>query len=121
MAFLYEILSDGTLGEFWTLGEKPAVVGRGEFADIYVEDGALSRSHFLVVREGQGFFVVDLDSQNGTWLGRERVSGRRLRSGDVIQAGQSRFCFSERTVEGDVSVEAITAAAESGASSAVTG
>ncbi len=108
MAFLYEILSDGSLGESWTLGETPVVVGRGEFAEIHVADTALSRSHFLLVREGPDFFVVDLDSQNGTWVSQKRVSGRRLRSGDVIQAGQSRFCFSERTLEGSIAVRAVT-------------
>jgi two-component system, cell cycle response regulator len=99
MAFLYQIGPDGSVEESWGVGEKPLVVGRGDSADIYIDDGALSRSHFLVVREGPGFFVVDLDSQNGTWIGRQRVSGRRLHSGEVIQAGQTRFCFSERPLE----------------------
>lgn len=108
MAFLYEIRSDGSLGESWPLGETPVVVGRGEFAEIHVPDSALSRSHFLLVREGHNFFVVDLDSQNGTWVSQKRVSGCRLRSGDVIQAGQSRFCFSERTMPDSIPVQAVT-------------
>jgi pSer/pThr/pTyr-binding forkhead associated (FHA) protein len=98
-AFLYQICPDGSVGESWGVDEKPLVVGRGDAADIYIDDGALSRSHFLVVKEGQSVFVVDLDSQNGTWVGRQRVSGRRLHSGEVIQAGQTRFCFSEQPLE----------------------
>jgi pSer/pThr/pTyr-binding forkhead associated (FHA) protein len=93
MAFLYEVLEDGSLGELWPVGEQPLVVGRGGQADICLDDGALSRSHFLVVKEAGQFFVVDLDSENGTWVGAQRVKGHKLHSGETIQAGQSKFCF----------------------------
>ncbi len=71
------------------------VVGRGETADAFVADNALSRGHFLIVREGGQFFVVDLDSQNGTSVNGKRKSGCKLSPDDVIEAGQSRFLFSK--------------------------
>jgi pSer/pThr/pTyr-binding forkhead associated (FHA) protein len=39
------------------------------------------------------FFVIDLDSTNGTYVNRQRVRAVRLASGDVIQAGQVELEF----------------------------
>jgi pSer/pThr/pTyr-binding forkhead associated (FHA) protein len=94
MAFLYRIQADGAPAESWPVGNQPLVVGRGDCAEALVGDDALSRSHFLVVKEGPDFVLADLDSQNGTSVNGKRVSGHKLRSGDVIHAGQSVFYFS---------------------------
>lgn len=93
MAFLYQIKSDGFPGEHWVVGDAPVVVGREEPADALVDDDALSRSHFLVVREGAEFFLVDLNSSNGTWVNGRPVAAHRLKSGEIICAGDSTFCF----------------------------
>ena len=93
MAFLYQIKPDGLPGDHWVVGDVPVVVGREEPADAQVDDEALSRTHFLVVREGQEYFLVDLNSSNGTWVNGRRVSALRLKSGEIICAGESAFCF----------------------------
>lgn len=98
MAFLYQIRLDGTQLERWEIGGKPLVVGRGECADAYVEDDALSRSHFLIVGEGDEFFLIDLNSSNGTWVSDARVSAHKLRSDEIIMAGESLFYFSRTPV-----------------------
>jgi pSer/pThr/pTyr-binding forkhead associated (FHA) protein len=98
MAWLYRIQADGSPAECWVLEEKPLVVGRGDFADAYVEDDALSQSHFLVVREGDGFFIVDLHSRNGTRVNGNRVAAHKLHANEFILAGQSLFCFVEPAV-----------------------
>jgi pSer/pThr/pTyr-binding forkhead associated (FHA) protein len=77
------------------LGTRPLVVGRGEFADAFVEDDALSRSHFLVTNEGTEFCLIDLHSRNGTWVNGERVSAHKLQSHEIITAGDSMFYFSD--------------------------
>ena len=93
MAFLCQIHSGGSLGEHWVLGDRPLVVGRGECADACVEDDALSRSHFLIVREAATFFLVDLDSRNGTRVNGKPVLAHKLQPNQIIQAGESVFCF----------------------------
>jgi pSer/pThr/pTyr-binding forkhead associated (FHA) protein len=98
MAFLYRVQPDGSLSQHWMLGGDCVVVGRGEFADAFVDDEALSRSHFLIVCEGKDYFAVDLDSQNGTWVKGKRISGCRLQSGDLVKAGQSFFFFSREPI-----------------------
>ena len=98
MAFLYRIKADGSEAERWELGDRPLVLGRGQLADACVTDSALSRSHFLIVRQGVDFFLVDLNSRNGTWLNGKRVSAHKLHPADIINAGGSVFCFADSTV-----------------------
>jgi pSer/pThr/pTyr-binding forkhead associated (FHA) protein len=100
--WLYHVLADGTPLKNWPVSQEPLVIGRGEFANAGVNDTALSRSHFMIVRESSQFFVVDLDSQNGTWIKGERITGRKLNPGDIISAGKSLFYFSpEELAPGD--------------------
>jgi pSer/pThr/pTyr-binding forkhead associated (FHA) protein len=99
MALLYQIQPDGTQVKHWDLSGKPFVVGRGDCADAFVEDDALSQSHFLITSEGTGFCLIDLKSRNGTWVRSERVSAHKLQPHDVIHAGTSLFYFSDVPVE----------------------
>jgi len=98
MAFLYRIQTDGSPAECWTVEDKPMVVGRSEFVDAYVEDDALSGSHFLIVREGGDFLVVDLHSSNGTLVNGSRITAHKLQPNEFIQAGRSLFCFVDPAV-----------------------
>ena len=83
----------GAVDESWHLTSRPMAFGRGATADAFVDDDSLSRTHFLVTHEGDEFFIIDLDSQNGTFVQGDRITAHKLRHGDVIRAGQSLFCF----------------------------
>jgi pSer/pThr/pTyr-binding forkhead associated (FHA) protein len=63
-------------------------------ADVQIDDQALSRGHFLISREGADYYLIDLDSRNGTWLDGRDVKGAKLHSADVIQAGETLLYFS---------------------------
>lgn len=110
MAFFYHLDGDGTLAQCWEILEKPLLVGRGEFVNACVADYSLSRAHFLVIHESGDYFVVDLDSANGTWINGQRVSGRRLHQGDVVRAGESMFFFSHFTISPPVPISSFSAA-----------
>ena len=60
---------------------------------LTMRDPALSARHFKVVPDDGYYYVVDLDSTNGTYLNRRRVRAARLSTGDVIQAGQVELEF----------------------------
>jgi diguanylate cyclase (GGDEF)-like protein len=76
-------------GRVLPLTGLPQVIGRGEGADLRVEDPDVSRSHARVFRNHDGRFMVeDMRSTNGTYVGGWRVHDRReLVSGDRIQCG----------------------------------
>jgi pSer/pThr/pTyr-binding forkhead associated (FHA) protein len=97
MAFLYHLEKDGSVAQFWEVSEGPLLVGRGDFAGACIADESLSRAHFLILREAKEFFVVDLESQNGTWMNGVPISGHRLHEGDIIRAGESSFQFSRQS------------------------
>ncbi len=98
MAYLYQIRTDGSVVAHWELGTHPLVVGRGDFADALVDDDALSQSHFLIDHQSQEYLLIDLNSTNGTWLNDKRLSAHKLRSNEIIMAGESLFSFSEALV-----------------------
>ncbi len=60
---------------------------------LRVPDPALSAHHFKIVPEDQGFYFVDLESTNGSFINGQRLPVKELRSGDVIRAGQVEFEF----------------------------
>jgi len=95
MASLCLLGEDGTLARRWELGDQPIAVGRGESANVIIDDAALSRRHFLIEPENGCFFIKDLASQNGTWVDGKPAERTRLRHHDCILAGRTIFLFSE--------------------------
>ena len=97
MAHLYLLDENGMTAKKWELDKNPVAVGRGEAADVRVEDQSLSRRHFLIVREGFGYLLKDLNSQNGTWVDGRRAdaAATQLKHHDCIAAGRTLFLFSE--------------------------
>ncbi len=69
-------------------------VGRHEKCDLCLVDTMVSRNHCIILREGKGFVVKDLESRNGTWINGRRIKNRRrVKDGDVIQIGPFRLQF----------------------------
>ncbi|MDX6689642.1 MAG: hypothetical protein QOG15_1099 [Solirubrobacteraceae bacterium] len=73
-------------------------IGRSPACGVPLEgDGMASRSHAELVRTGGDWSVADDGlSRNGTFVGGERVTGRRrLCDGDVVSVGESTLSFRE--------------------------
>jgi pSer/pThr/pTyr-binding forkhead associated (FHA) protein len=67
-------------------------VGRAESNNLRLTDRNISRNHAVLGKNGQGWFLRDLSSYNGTYVNGGRVVGEQpLRSGDVIQLGDYRI------------------------------
>ena len=95
MAGLCLLDENGAIAQRWELGDQPMAVGRDKVADVTVPDDTLSRRHFLIEKEGTGFLIKDLDSQNGTWVDGQRTQMTQLRHDVCIVAGRTVFMFSE--------------------------
>ncbi len=95
MADLYLLTEDGAVAQRWAIGDQAAAVGRDDSADITIHDDTLSRQHFMIWREGNDYLIKDLNSQNGTWVGGQRVQGAKLCQNVCIAAGHTLFMFSE--------------------------
>lgn len=77
----------------WLLSEESATFGRSpERADVPLpRDPQMSSAHFRMSCDGQNCRLRDLKSTNGTRLNGQRISSARLRDGDEIEAGRTRF------------------------------
>lgn len=73
-------------------GQK-VTLGRGADADIQVLDHGLSRHHCFFEKQGDSFFIGDLESRNGTYVNGQRVSRVELKAGDVVRVGAVEFEF----------------------------
>ncbi len=69
--------------------------GRGENCDVIVNEDSASRRHAAIVRQESDWYVVDLESRNGTWVNNERVHHHKLTSGDFIRVGRWFYRFFE--------------------------
>lgn len=90
------IVLEGTLVGRRYLIDESVVLGRGDGAGIQVDDAVASRRHALIRTDGAGWRIVDLKSQNGTWLNGNRIYEEPLQFGDRVQVGESLFLFSYR-------------------------
>ncbi|MFI4992911.1 MAG: FHA domain-containing protein [Solirubrobacterales bacterium] len=70
------------------------VLGRGERAEIRLEDPFASSRHARVYEQGNIVAIEDLHSTNGTYLNEELLqSTRPLHPGDRVRIGDSEFTF----------------------------
>ena len=85
------VVQEGQLaGKRWPLNKMEFVIGRGEDCDIVLPDRQVSRHHFRVVRDDDGYSVEDLGSKNGTYINGAPVRGSmQLQDGDEIQVALS--------------------------------
>lgn len=86
---------DGLLAEY-PLSLQVTSIGRSPDNDIRVAKSAVSRKHAKVVFGPEGYTVIDLGSENGTFVNGKRVSEHLLKNGDRLLIGPTEFVFSEQ-------------------------
>lgn len=77
----------GEAGRRWVLNRnRPLNIGRNDSCDITLPDRQVSRQHARIFWQGDGYFIEDLGSKNGTHLNGEEIkTPMRLQDGDEIQ------------------------------------
>src|SRR5437764_13476305 len=84
-------------GDEFPLNSAPVTVGRGGQNDLVLTgDEFASARHARVEVRGDGAWVQDLESTNGTFVNGARVAGaRRLEAGDVLRVGETDLVVEE--------------------------
>lgn len=82
-------------GDAYPVDSAPLTVGRGGQNDLAIEgDEFASARHVRFEPRGDGVWVQDLGSTNGTYVNGVRVDGaRRLAAGDVVRVGETELRF----------------------------
>ena len=72
--------------------KKSIMVGRSDICDVYLDDVQMSRQHFVLYEEGNGYAIEDLQTTNGTYLNGKKIIGKEiLKKGDQVQAGKMKI------------------------------
>jgi pSer/pThr/pTyr-binding forkhead associated (FHA) protein len=84
-------------GDEFPLNSAPVTVGRGGQNDLVLAgDEFASARHARIEMRGDGAWVQDLDSTNGTYVNGTRVAGaQRLGAGDVLRVGETDLLVEE--------------------------
>lgn len=88
-----EVVTLAVAGKTHAVTTPKVVLGRSRDAGIRIDDANASRRHAEVTRDGDGYWVVDLGSTNGTFLNDERVERAPLHDGDRIAIGSTEVVF----------------------------
>ena len=75
------------------LDQPKLLIGRSECCDLCVPEAVASKFHALIFRSKDRTGIVDLGSDNGTFVNGQRVADRELRHLDVVSLGNHRFKF----------------------------
>ncbi|MEZ4337377.1 MAG: diguanylate cyclase [Sandaracinaceae bacterium] len=80
-------------GKRYSLGDEPLPRGRGQENRIVLDNDSVSRRHCRAEKRGAQWYVVDLDSTNGTYVNDQQVTELALRRGDQIKIGDTIVKF----------------------------
>ena len=84
------IVDGGNKGEAISLDEAPLLIGRGNDAAIRLDDDYVSTRHARIANSGEQWFVEDLGSTNGTYVGTSRISqATALQLGTQVRIGKT--------------------------------
>lgn len=85
--------------KFFSLLEDEITIGKLPGNDFFMDDNSISRKHCKLVRTGDTFKVIDLNSTNGTYVNGKRINEKVLEVGDNITVGRSILKFLEEQKE----------------------
>lgn len=83
-------------GKIFRIAGSEAVIGRATDNDVQFPDRSVSRHHCKINRNGQAWWIEDLESTNGTLVsGSPMAKAVPINHGDLITTGFSKFVFQE--------------------------
>jgi len=76
------------------LSKDRMVLGRSSDCDLPIKHTSISREHCAFIHEAGDWFVEDLGSSNGTWVGDNKLTDRKkLDERAVVKTGRARMTF----------------------------
>ncbi len=94
-ACLVHIYPTGSLmGTRYILRDQPLIMGRGEDCEIPINESSVSRRHVRIEPVGDGYYVLDLQSTNGSFINDKQLTeGQLLHDGDYLRIGNCIYRF----------------------------
>jgi pSer/pThr/pTyr-binding forkhead associated (FHA) protein len=84
------VVDGANAGETVSLDDAPILIGRGTDAAIRLDDDYVSTRHARIASSGDQWFVEDLGSTNGTYIGAHRLTQpTTLQLGSTVRIGKT--------------------------------
>ena len=99
VALAQEIVTVTMNGVPREIDKQRFVLGRSKDCDIQLADPNVSRRHAELRQEGSAYWLIDLDSTNGSHVNGQRAARAKLESGDTITLGSTDLVFERRLAE----------------------
>jgi diguanylate cyclase (GGDEF)-like protein len=81
------------MGRRYPLTDVPFVIGRSPDRDIQADENSVSRHHARIQPAPDGYYAVDLESTNGTFVNDKAAAPTRLHDGDYLRVGNCIYRF----------------------------
>jgi pSer/pThr/pTyr-binding forkhead associated (FHA) protein len=94
-----EIINEGVLkGKRFEIRSPLTHIGRGAHNDVVISDDSVSDSHAKIQKRESGWYVVDMSSTNGTYVGGRRITDEKQLVGSPdIRFGGVKMVFQVAT------------------------
>lgn len=91
MIYRLVILNGPLHGQCVTVDPDPMTLGSAPDCTVVLPDTEIAGHHALVEHKDEGLFVRDLGSMNRVVVNKREVKAAKLRHGDVLELGRTRF------------------------------
>jgi adenylate cyclase len=99
MIILNVKLKDGTFQSFEFLGRKYISIGRWKNNVVVLDDPTVSGHHANIDYVNDLIYLYDLNSRNGSFVNKKRITSQLLKNGDVINLGNSTLEYVNEDLE----------------------
>lgn len=113
MLYRLIIITGPRKGERITIHPEPLLIGRDPDCDVLLDDEEIARRHAQVEQTEAGLFIRDLGTMNRMIVNHHEVTQSRLKHGDVVELGHTRFLV-QAVVQAEVNGEEEDSAAAAG-------
>lgn len=80
-------------GKRHVLGDEPILLGRGSENTLVLENDSVSRRHCRIEKRSKHWYLLDLESTNGSYVNDTLCKEMQLRRGDQIKVGDTILKF----------------------------
>ena len=101
----FEVTNEGpTKGQRYEVRLPLVHIGRGQHNDMILADDSVSDTHAKLQRRDDGWYLIDVGSTNGTYVGGHRIPAeRRLDGAADLRFGGVKMAFKPDDAPGDAS------------------
>ncbi len=84
-------------GKQFIIYNNPTIIGSSPKSHVYLfKDSLIEPTHAAIHTIRDGYEIEDKDSSSGTLINGRKIKRQRLRSGDEVRIGETRFIYSEK-------------------------